>query len=572
MKYLIPIFFLFTIACAGDYPRYPSSALAVTLLDTSNSTDGSSSSSSALTMLSSIPGSTSVLMQDQNIQVIFNQSLETGSCTTSPGTPSLDTVGTLSYTTTYKTNDTLVITPNAGSWTTGSNKNLIVSGCRASGLTAQSVSLNYFVANPSRSFYVNATTGSDLYAGTSASPFQTLGQANTVLAALGTSCSIQPDCSVQVTAGTYTMTAGPFMPLNGVGYFGSYDSSFSSRYPLNSSYYSTIVDNHATGGGTQASPSRAVEFTASVTSATTFSGFYVLGRSGVSYSAGMLITNGSPIILQNLIEGGQGTNSSGMHILAGNAMIVFNIITPYRSAALNLAYGLTNNSTGTPTIQSNYIYSGNATNVNYGIIHMNGTGKYLNNIIYSGSSLNSYGFYIQFNGGKFFHNSLLLGTYTTNNVTAIAFGVNANSMNIDNNIIYVAGSATTRTCFSETVVGGPATFRNNVLYGCPNLYYDFDLAMNLTAICTGGTLGDVTCTTLLATPATTFADNNLNINPQYTSTVLSSINLKLQSTTPCSISRGAYNNGITEDFEFKPRPGTDSYYSIGAYEYDGTCQ
>ncbi len=569
---LISMFSLYS--CTQDIDGVP----PFTFLSLLNNGQSSTTASPAAPQISSIaPFPYSILLQNQSVILVFDQSLDNGTCTVTPGT--LTNPGTPTYSTTTIANDTLTIPPGGGSWVdVGSNKNMTVSGCSSSGLTGNSYNLVYFVANPGRTYYIDANNGNDGYTGGSFDPFQTLSMANTALG--GSNCSANKDCAVLIATGVYPQPT-PFIPLDGVAYTGSYDAAFTSTHYFSPGYQSTVADGSAAGGGATSTPGRAIEVNNTVTSSTVISGLAIAGRA-VNYSSAVLVNGGSPIFVANFLVGGGGAAvvwSTGATITSGSPRFLTNLIWGHNSSAPAPAASLgiyqASGAGDTATYVANYIDSGTALTANGSIQVVSGAAIFANNIAWTeNSNASSYGvIHSSSNGNSVYqNNSFYIGDNAILTATGLEYSATAGNLSFENNIVYFATNAVTRTGFSEASTGSPISFRNNDIYGSTILYHDSG-GSDFDTLCSGvpGLSG---CGSTLTSPGAGMNNGNLNENPQFAvlTTLITDIDLHLTASTPCTVARGGLTIGsIVNDREGNARPGSDGFYSIGAYEPTAGC-
>jgi hypothetical protein len=176
-----------------------------------------------------------------------------------------------------------------------------------------------------------ATTGSDSALGTQAAPLKT------IQAAIDLAASLSPKPTVNVSAGTYTV--GHITLKEGVSVLGGWATNWSVRSPAANV---TVLTDSTALGGTDTVPNRAVDAGTGLTSATKLDGFTINGGGG-THSAGILITDSSPTISNNVINGGTATNAYGIRVRSTGALTVSPAIT---SNTINGATAGTTTTTG----------------------------------------------------------------------------------------------------------------------------------------------------------------------------------------------------------------------------------
>jgi hypothetical protein len=200
-----------------------------------------------------------------------------------------------------------------------------------------------------------ATTGSDSALGTQAAPLKT------IQAAIDLAASLSPKPTVNVSAGTYTV--GHITLKEGVSVLGGWATNWSVRNPAANV---TVLTDSTALGGTDTVPNRAVDAGTGLTSATKLDGFTINGGGG-THSAGILITDSSPTISNNVINGGTATNAYGVRVRSTGALTVSPAITS------NTINGATAGTTTTSNSYAVYITGGAAPTISSNTIRVSST-------------------------------------------------------------------------------------------------------------------------------------------------------------------------------------------------------
>lgn len=296
----------------------------------------------------------------------------------------------------------------------------------------------------------------------------------------------------------------------------------------------------------------------SPTTATNAIGIY----SGISSPGPLTITN-------NRIQLGSVTsstifpaNQSGIHTLNStiNTITRNNIIlgTTVQGSVSSKTVGIFSNSGS--NIVNNIINGGNTPYQFIGIESNNGT----NNLT------------IRFN---------TIRVATGNPPDSYALKIIGQSNIIQNNIFYLSLS-NPETCIyaSDPFTIASGSLRNNNFFNCPTKLYVHFNSKFYTDICPGfgpvlaGTLGEFNQNCALANilgNIASFQDNN-ELNPQLqapNSPTMSPNNFIPSMLTPCSIAKSSLGiAGINVDYFGNSRPTTPNGPSMGAIQWNGTCQ
>ncbi|MCB1202519.1 MAG: hypothetical protein KDK41_17895, partial [Leptospiraceae bacterium] len=197
--------------------------------------------------------------------------------------------------------------------------------------------------------------GSDANPGSPALPKATIRHA------IETICPAPP-CSgkeVRVAGGLYTVTFGTnqIQIREGVSLYGGYDpTNWATR---NAQTFPTRVRDSIAIDGSIGVPNRPIEATSgAITSATIIDGFYFEATPTNNWGVGFFVSNGAPIIRNNIIFGGQAGPRHGLHITGGSPAVYNNMLhggTGSQTRGLYLSGGF-------PTIRSNTIFAGTGAN------------------------------------------------------------------------------------------------------------------------------------------------------------------------------------------------------------------
>ncbi len=327
--------------------------------------------------------------------------------------------------------------------------------------------------------------------GTSGDPYDTIGEAISVADA-----SSLP--GVYAATGTYSECVDL---IDGISLYGGYNNSFTVRNPgLN---ITTISSN------TQGCPTITVN-DPNITNAIEVDGFTINGyNSGAANNYGIRISEGSPSIQKNTIDGGGGSGKTyGIYISGSSSSIIVN----------NVIHG--------------------------------GGGEYTHGI-YSAGDSSSY---------PFISNNTINGGDGSTRADGIYCDQDANPA-INNNIIYTTNSAQGYGIYEQTSNCDPVEVQNNNIFGCGScLYFDdpsgfyVDIASVNTNV--SEAVGNVSVDLISLGYFEDFASDNLH----------------LVSSTPISVSIGGLNGNLqtpiwtfSTDKDGKERTTTGGW-SIGAYE------
>jgi len=293
----------------------------------------------------------------------------------------------------------------------------------------------------------------------------------------------------------------------------------------------------------------------------------IKGGAGQYFSFGIKNVAGNPSIFENSINGGTaGDGSSAIHNMAGTANIYKNEINGgggfYKSRAI------ANESTAFVVIYNNKIEAGTSGGFSYGIKNFSGvTATIYNNTINGGTNSDtSYGITNIGTTAHIFNNTISGGSGNIN-ARAIDFTFGS-AAKVNNNILFTVGGGMGWCILEDVYANIILELNNNNFFNCPDaLYKDNSPVESLLVI------ADIETK---ITNAGGTASGNTNLDPSFVNSATN--DWHLSSTTPCSISKGGQDGAalswlFTDDNEGVLRTGNGtSQWSMGAYEYDGSCQ
>ncbi len=453
-----------------------------------------------------------------------------------------------------------------------------------------------------------ATTGDDGNDGTISSPMATIN------AAIDEAVNMGGDMGVFVSEGTYEVdyaTQTHIVLVEGISLYGGFSSDFLEKDP--DTHTTTIQGNH-TDDGTSQNFNRVLFFDNTITNDTHINGFSINGGNG-NFVCAIYGDMGSPTIINNSINGGDGVNQTkGAVIYGGSPLITQNDIFGGNCDGLLQALFIKEQSTPTisyndinagdgywstqgivvtessgeihhntihggtcdgdgigifnyeanPAIYSNIIFGGNCINSTKGMYNYNASTPLIyNNIIRGGNGYWSIGIqnYTSGSDAKIYNNVISGGNGNKARAVEMRYGA---APEIINNIIFTEGGSNRYGIYEYTPDGDPAKVENNDIFNCPTaLYYDegddseFDEGNNGVNITDIATVNGLTDTT---------AGANVSVDPQFTD--WSGKDYHLTADSPASVTEGGQDlstEGITDDMDGNERTVP---WSMGAYEYD----
>lgn len=492
------------------------------------------------------------------IVITFDRSMSPSSLILAGGLVSQSDNGT--WSTTNSSNDTLTISPNT-SWAISAGSSLTVDAEDTVGTrlfpTLNPYGTIYFVDNLAAD-----DTGDGLTISTAK---------KTIRSAVDS--AIWP-ATVLVNTGEYnvnsdtTGTQTHVVLKERVSLSGGYSPNFNARDTT--LYPSTITDNSSEtkGGVGTAPPSNGIESVSGISNATVVDGFTINGtvQSGADYSAAILISDGAPIIQNNILNGGGGSTTSRAIDIRGSNV---------------------------PVITNNFLNGGSDTS-NYGLVTTASA------IIHGNTIEAAFGLWTGYSSAASIYNNIINGTaygiinnnsssiITNNTLYSIGTGIgiynqNTSSSTIMNNIIAYP------SCIQEYGANSdPAVIKNNNLYSCTVVYVDDE------AGCTGNADGDnnsSTCTFAEMEALSDFSpgavNGNISIDPLLVDVdgidndikTMGDNDWHLQASSPVNIRQGGLNlaDSYTSDFDNVTRTAVNdgsptntnaAGWSIGAYEKD----
>jgi hypothetical protein len=292
---------------------------------------------------------------------------------------------------------------------------------------------------------------------------------------------------VAVSEGTYSVTSGGGSPthvvlVEGISLAGGYATDWSARDP---GLHPTIITDTSTSSSSAEFPNRVIEAGAGITAHTIVDGFTLQGGGG-DYSAAVLITNGTPAIFNNVIQGGAGTSGSeGIEIQFSSPTIRSNTIhggtggqssigIRNSSAASVIRENTVNGGNGggfstailnlgaSPLIERNIIDGGAAPLLSDGIRSLISSSPTIqDNVIQGGSGSNSYGIYNESDSSPLVQRNAISGG-GTGTFTWGVFNLRSSNPLIRNNTISGGGGSASTGIDSQ---GASPTIENNTIDG-----------------------------------------------------------------------------------------------------------
>ncbi len=482
-----------------------------------------------------LPASGGYIGSSESITLQFSESMNTSSLAVS------GTLGSVSsaWSDTSFVNDKVTLSPSS-SWNLGMDKTLIVDINDLAGNPVSQINLTYSVIEGSV-FYVS-TTGSSSYDGSS--PAQAFNSVRNALSS-GTMVitsydpfeyhleyAVNPGDIILVAGGTYNLDSSSALDVialkDGISVYGGFNSDFTDR---DTGVYETIL-NDTCSLSCIYNPVGST----SISQSAVFDGFTV--NAAAKYA--MFIYNSSGLtISNNKINAGTATGSynytAGIYLDSSGTVIENNTI--HGGTAEYATNGILVASSRSPVLRNNVIHGGIAT----------GDGGMNPGISTGISSL----------GSPILYNNTVYGGDST---LPISLSLSNGSAFVENNIFF--GDSTT-TCVFETNTS-PSSFSNNLLFGCGVYYKDYNTFNDFDTMCSG-VPGNSTCTTTLSTPAAT---GNIDDDPVFTNQAGG--DWHLNSGSPCGVTEGGIDLSSSFDYDLEGNARTTPF-SIGAYEWDGSC-
>ena len=569
-----------------------------------NGGNGNNNSPVAPSVLSISP---SAISTTDPVVIVFSKSMDDTSHSID-GTLALQSDGG-SWSTTTVTNDTFTINPSA-EWSEGFKYTLTVDATdtEASPLSVETIQSDFDVFSGTVVF-VSSTANDD--SGDGLTP-ETAKQ--TIRAAID---AVTAPAYIMVNAGIYNVNSDPagtqthVLLKEGVSLYGGYNNDFTQR---NVDGNESTINDISAALGSVGEPNRSIEVGAGITGATIIDGFTVNGSTqiGVEYTAAIWVHDiTSPMIKNNTISGGSGSKSSyGVNnqnsstpTVQGNKI--------YGGSGVNFTIGILNESSpsivrdntidggsgtyttgvsnqqSSPTIQNNTIDGGDAIIASNGIENFISSPTINNNLIYGGSG-NDVSVGINDTGNS--NSTIQNNTIDGGNGSTASYGITTSfGTTIENNIIRSMSAGTGYCIYELTVDGDPDSLRNNALFQCDAMYYDFDAA------CVGDNDGDANNNTCSFTEMEALSDFGISgvsgntvfypgfahyDGPDGDTSTMEDNDWHLGLGAPDDVKHGGLNlsTNFTTDKDGNPRTAVlgDSSplnagaagWSIGAYEYD----
>jgi len=533
------------------------------------------------------PDDGSLLVGHQDIVITFNDN-------TDPGSLSIggDLGGFIASwkDVTYK-NDKLTLSPS-GFWNDSGSRLTVTCSISGGGQSA-SKSVTYDVFH---GVFVRLTNSDDSYNGTADEPKATIqGAIDGIMNDIGYSTA-----EVRVAEGTYNVNwnsnINRIVLQSGVSLYGGYSDTDWNLY--NPSLYPTIIDDISIGGGTAAdAPNRTIDCGSGVTSSTIIDGFTINGGDGGSYCTAIFNHDGaSPVIQNNTIKGNKGTNHAmGIYNRNSSPLIQDNDLVEGGKEGTGCAIY---NYYSSPTINTNIINGGESANFTNAIKNVASSPLICNNDIHAGDL--AWETYAIWNTGtsnpKIYNNTISGGTGSNGSTGGTAYAIFNQSSSpfiknntidggidgdmpaphpyciyntgnsdpvIENNLLFIRSGSYGYGIYEADVNSDPASVKNNDIFNCPTaLYYDE------------------------ASSSKTISEVN-NLDAAYSGNISQDAQLAnklgfdwhLGMSTPCVVSQGGLD--LSGDTDFPEDAGGDKVdrdenkrdgsWSMGAYEYNGTC-
>ncbi len=357
---------------------------------------------------------------------------------------------------------------------------------------------------PLTGIFVSVVTGSDESGdGSQESPYATIAKGITEAASDGS--------DVRVGKGMYTVSEAINI-VEGVSLYGGYDESDWSRDV--EANITEIMDSRTDGDPTETMGTIIGENT--ITSATIIDGFTIVGADAPGYLGTMAVISmsddASPIISNNRLEGPiRSRYVMGIVAIRASPLILNNIIDggvtdmDDGSKSYGIVCGY-----GSPHIEGNSISGGRSGQLSFGVMLVSVGGTVEGNSIYGGESVNTAGIYVDGNsfaaiinnvidGGESSQRSIGIDIFRSsplieNNTidggrteSSAGFRLRGPSLNafLVNNIIFTT-SGESRYCLYEAndLDPEPSAFLNNDMFDCDTALYhaDADAVGNITTL------------------------------------------------------------------------------------------
>lgn len=436
-----------------------------------------------------------------------------------------------------------------------------------------------------------SVAGSDSYTGTQSKPFKTIQFAVNIAASHNFS-------EIHVSQGVYSVdgadrigdhTSSGVCIKKDVSLYGGYSTSWSMRNPA--VYTTTIRDATTVDSGSFSYPNRVIYLGPNITSSACIDGFTIRGGAG-EYNSGIFMDGASATITNNVIYGGSSTGSEnyGITTWEGSPVIENNDIHggdgPVYTRGINTHYT-------SARIIGNHIHGGGGTTAAYGIDEYYSASLIMNNIIDEFSTDGViYGITLTGSATYIVNNVIKTSGFDamktcgianqTSQVDNITCYIYNNSIDggdgdlgasgitlteghvyINNNIIFLTGGSAMNSfgICEEFSDSDPLSVDNNAVYNCATALYRDDDYIFYDAYMTsvaGGNFVNADGGPMIRPTG----HGNLNVNPYVNVSTLA-----CTSSTPLSVKQGGKNLSalFTTDINGNTRTVP---WSIGAFESD----
>jgi hypothetical protein len=348
-------------------------------------------------------------------------------------------------------------------------------------------------------------------------------------------------------------------PHDGIRVYGGWSDDFGARDTCTwSSNIKDLADDPAGSG-------RAVDFTgAGVGPATVFSGFTVNGGNAGIFNDAIQVTGGaSPVLLDNIVHGGNGQVSRGISIRDSSPRLQGNQVFGGSSTVESHGISIRDSS---PIISHNVIDGGPSDFKSVGIWDVgSGTTEIRNNIVLGGMA-GTHSMAFQVSGSD----ALLQNNVFIGGEANYSWGIHfvEGGMTATNNIVTTVAGTIARVCVSESnQMSEPTWLNNNDLFDCPSALYANNVGMG-NGNCTFN--DGLDCLTEIAevnalTDFTGGVGGNISQNPLFTNPAGN--NFHLTPASPLSVREGGLDLSLdfTDDLDDVTRTVP---WSMGSYEQD----
>lgn len=630
---VISLSWLLTIGCVNDYPELvPAAALfAGSSNAIEETTDpGTTTTPAALTITSTTPGNFTILDPLQTIEIQFSGNIQTGSCTVSGSA----TLSGAAQPVVFSSPNTIQISPTAN-WAEGDQTMVIDNCLDESGLATQRPFLYFRVVPPAKVRYVATTGNDLNDGETPATAMQSITVARSDLTADGcvTNCTVlvaagtygatdmsTPDVSI---FGSYSADFSSSSPASYSSIIQDTGICSSPNYSLYSAAISanTVIRGFEVRANPNCGNSTAIRLLNSDVRLEFVRAIGPTCTGTTATGSGILIGGGSPVIAQSIINGGDCSSGLAAPNYAGVRIAGTATSLTVLSSAVN---GGTASSVGSRTkgidmlIDSNTITTsfvtidGGTSDTTAGITGSNWTGV-MNQSRILGGTANGTGVLdtataLEVTGGNVIIRNSIIGGGVSNAAGADAMGVLCNgganlmlqhntivggaalstgssiavkiglvtacNLTFDNNIIStIDGIAPLNdpVCLRESFTSTITSIRHNNFFNC-GVAYRTVADTDYPVLCGGGgSFGQTTGCFTTIEPTGGMMTANISADPQFAN-FAEPFDLALTENTPCTVAEGGFDPGYPANFLFGIQGNARTApFSIGAFEYDGTC-